>query len=306
MAKPIATINNIPVYSDKQVMGIFNTLVKFMDGSYADVSTGEVVNKGAGYISIGSVPTENSKRKRIQKTFSARDIEVLELSANVNIQPHDGEVEVAITAPESVIEEISLSQADNLVTIKGQGKSNSGGINISGGNISIVGGVIRSGNIQIGGMSRGSINIGGNEPEIEISVKVPFKANVEVSDIEGKVVIGNIRGNLRANINGVGEVNAGEMNKVIGKISGSGTLIVQSVTGDLKVKVSGSGDVKVNGGNISDLEASVSGSGDVHINAEAQTADLDVSGSGDIYIRKVVAKPRKHISGVGEIRVGNW
>ena len=51
----IANINGIEVHSDKTMKSIVNSKITFTDESWCDVSTKQIVNKGQGYISIGSL-----------------------------------------------------------------------------------------------------------------------------------------------------------------------------------------------------------------------------------------------------------
>lgn len=49
----VIRLNGIPVYSDKSIQSIDGTRVTFSDGSWCDVATGEVVNKGSRYMGSG-------------------------------------------------------------------------------------------------------------------------------------------------------------------------------------------------------------------------------------------------------------
>lgn len=87
MARPVATINGQDVYSDKQMIGIVNSKVTFSDGSWCDVATGEVVNKGAGYVNIGTPADSGSSEKTTYgpESFQTQVLDISNVSADVNI-----------------------------------------------------------------------------------------------------------------------------------------------------------------------------------------------------------------------------
>lgn len=325
MTNPIANINGVNVYSDKRVASIVNTRVTFSDGSYADVSTGEVVNKGPGYINIGSLPgvSEKSERKTIQRSFDARNLNMLNLSANAKIEPHDGNaIEVEVTAPESQIDDISITQNGDTVVIENKNHSQgSGGMTVisSGGGSRVMTriGNIRGGNVVVGGrgvsivggniISGNNIVIGGNgEPETIVSVKVPKGSNLDISNVEGEVIIGDTLGNLRTRVSTSSVVRAGKVKKLNAGASSSGEVTVERVNGNASLRASSSGSITVNGGNIEELEASASSSGSIHVRATVQQAELEASSSGQVFANHVVNKPRTHSSSSGRVRVGNW
>lgn len=249
----------------------------------------------------------------VTRSFSGNTLTVEDAIADVNIRSTDATIiEVVITGPKSLIDNIDVSEADGNVAIKGEnGGRNCTTVIRSGGNVISMSQSGRSG-VQIGSIGGGATIIsGGNiiinddgKPETTIDIKVPIGTDLDLSDISGRVSIGDTKSNLRARISGSGSIYASSIKKLYGRISGSGDLTVENITGDASVRVSGSGDVNINNGNIEELEVEVSGSGDVRVYATAQTADLSASGSGDIYVAHVVKSPRKHASGFGDIKVG--
>ena len=308
----VANINGKKVFSDKQVASIINTRVTFTDGSWCDVATGEVVNKGQGFINIGSSAEESGEKITVgPKTFSANALEVRDIIADLDVQVHQANtIEVIIVGPANEVKNIHIKQEGNTVVVEGEDGEASGAdvtiISGRGGSFTRVGRISGSG-VVIGGSIRGtSIISGGGENLTKVTVKVPKGASLNLSDIEGKTRLGDTEGSLRLHIGGGGDVNVGKVQKVNAKISGSGRVAISSIQGNAKLRVSGSGDFSVAGGDIGELEADVSGSGDINIRATVQEADLSVSGSGDIYVFKVVNRPQKHLSGSGSIRVGNW
>jgi len=305
MLEPVATINGRPVYSDKRVSAVINTKVVFDDGSYADVQTGDVVNLGKGYITIGKPPMSAGAEdeKVLNKAFIGTTVEVIDVSANVSIQPYTGnEIRITAKGTESALEDLTISEDHGTVLISGKG---------NGGNV-----ISMNGSVVIGGQRRGvSINshsgrggvvISGPTTLIQIDIQVPERTAIKICGVQGKVNIGNVNGSLRAKVSGVGEMIAGSMTKVSAEVSGAGTITILSVKGDVSLNIQGSGNIHINGGQINNLGVKISGTGDINVNATAEEADFDVSGVGNIYVSQVVKRPYKRVSGFGSIRVGNW
>lgn len=295
---------------------IVNTRITFSDGSWCDVFTGEVVNKGSGYISIGAPANEgsNEKTKLGPKTYRATTLEVQGVEADVTVQPIKGnEMTVVIEGTKSSVENVDvLTQGDTLVV---RGK-NTGGANIRGANVVISGGGISigGGSISIGGMRGGRITTGnstvimsgGDESDIKITIGVPVGSAIKVAGVQGNVVIGDTEGTLHASVLGGSDIKAGKVRDATLSVQGSGDITVASVTGNLSMSVQGSGDIRVRGGKVNLLNINVMGSGDARFNGEAIDANLTVMGSGDIDVDSVKNRPNKNVMGHGDINVGNW
>src|SRR5215213_6652693 len=98
----IATINGKQVFSDKQVARVVNTRVTFTDGSWCDVSTGEVNNAGSGFINIGGSDSSGDVKRVSEgpKRVSASALEVRGIVADVQVDTHHSNViEYTITGP---------------------------------------------------------------------------------------------------------------------------------------------------------------------------------------------------------------
>ncbi len=310
-----ATINGVKVFSDKRVRQIVNTRVEFTDGSWCDVSTGQVVNRGRGEISIGSHPS-NTPSETITKgplRFQASILDLRQLTADASVEPHDGnDMEVTITGPENEVEAIRTGLQGQRLVVEGGSGSGSGGSSISvttRGSKTVISGRgvnIRSSSI-IGGMFGDVASVfsssSGDDGDTKVTVKVPRGTPVSVSGGAGNTHIGNTHGPLTAHVTASGDIEAGSMAKVELHVQGSGDIRVAEVNGPAVVQIMGSGDVTIDGGSISSLTASVMGSGDVTIEGVAQEASLSVMGSGDIRVAHVIKTPSKNVMGSGDIRV---
>jgi hypothetical protein len=322
MPKPIANINGKNVYSDKKVVRIENSRIFFSDGSYVDVITGDIANKGKGYITIGE-PLEGvapDKKKTIEKNFCASAREIKDLAATVDIQPCSGrEIAVKVSGPESGVKDLAIYEEKGTVVVSKKDDGNDGGsisMSFSGDRFTTKMSGVRGRNISCGGISiiNGDITIvgkttiatSGDSADIRIDIEVPVGTALNISDVNGDVTVGDVKGAFRAKINGEGKIITGEVAKVSAAISGAGNIQIASAKGNVNLKISGSGKIAINGGTIDSLDARVSGVGNVQVDATAEEADLSVSGSGNIYVSRVEKRPYKNVSGVGKITIGNW
>ncbi len=303
MSKLVATVNNKKVYSDKSLSGIVNGRLNFSDGSWCDVSTGQVVNKGAGYISIGA-PQQSDSSDKITigpKSFSANVLEVSNLSGvDVDVQVHaKPEIEVTIDGPEDIAKGINLSQSGTRLLVEGD--TNGSGINVTG---------VRIGNItQISGSFSQSISIGGSneeENDTKILIKLPKGTPILLSGVNGTARLGDIESSLTVKATGHGKVFTGKMSSANIDITGSTDVTIDEVSGNIQANIMGSGDIEINDGQAQNVQVSIMGSGDFEFGGKAENASLTIMGSGDIKVAHVINKPRISKMGSGDIKVRNW
>lgn len=287
MARPIATINGREIFSDKTVRTITNTRIDFSDGSWCDGRTGEVVNKGAGYITLGTPPSDemSNTTTRGPQTYNSRSLEVRGVNADVDIEVHsNNNIEVTITGPENLIKGIKVFENGGCLYIEdenqGKGKDSF---------ISKFGNFFSSGNINTTIISGSGIVInqrGNGGSETKISVKVPVGTPVSVSEIIGMTTIGDTEASINVHVIS-GDVNAGRVSDANLKIQGGGDISIEYLSGFLNAQVMGSGDILVKAGKVSMLSASVMGSGDIDINHVVNRPVQNVMGTGDINISKI-------------------
>lgn len=311
MSNVIASINGVDVYSDKQVTDIVNTRINFSDGSWCDVSTGKVVNKGHGYISIGEPNYADAEQDQIGPTaYKAKKLNIEGLSADVDIRPISGsDMIVVVKGSKSAIGDMNVSLNGDTLNIKSfdVGRSSSIG-HVSCSNISINGN-----SISIGGDASGTIISGnktvimhGSQIDVKINIGVPVGSAIIISNIQGNVVIGDINGSLQAHVKGNGNIRAGEVRDAILGIQGGGDINVGCVTGNLSMFIQGNGDIDVKKGFVKQLTANVQGNGDISFHGQAIDASVTIMGNGDINIALVKNRPMKSIMGNGDITIGNW
>ncbi len=305
-------VNGKQIHSDKSVRSIVGTRVEFDDGSWCDVSTGQVVNKGTGYITIGAHPGDAAgpATTRGPERFNPQPLDIRNVNADVNVEIHpENSIEVTIVGPENSVKKIRVTEQCGCLLIESDEDKKGGG------NTIITGG--GRGNVVIGGTVRGmtivsgsSIVIGGSggnaESDVKITVRVPKGNPVSVASIEGNTVIGDIEADLTVNVTTSGNVQAGRVKTVNLNIQGHGDVDVAEVQGNFSAQVMGHGSVKVKAGNMPSVMANVMGHGSVKIKGKAQNASLTVMGHGSINVQHVENKPMTSVMGHGDINVGNW
>lgn len=340
MNQQIATVNGKAVYSDKKLNSIDNTRITFTDGSWCDVSTGEVVNNGKGFISIGTPLTATDEQTTFgPQTFLATTLDVQGVEADVDIKPiNSTQMTVTIVGPKSAVEDIKIRLQGDTLIIQSNGDGSThirgGDVVISGRGAVAIGSVsVRSGGVHTGGRNRDTINTcggafvsglisvsggsfvgrdtivvsdgdGGNNTKIIIGV--PKGSAVKVTSVQGNVVIGDTNGQLHANVFGSNDIKAGKVRDATLAVQGSGNISILAVNGNLSMTIQGSGNIRVRGGSVGSLMVNVMGSGNAKFNGEAMNANLFIMGSGDIDVASVKNKPVQNVMGSGDINVGKW
>lgn len=186
-----------------------------------------------------------------------------------------------MTGPEGQLKAIKVSERSGTIIIGGRG------IAIGGSNISIGGG-------------------GSTPNDVKIIVQVPKGAAVDLSDVDGRITVGDTEGSLRLSVSGEANVRVGRIGTLRARLSGSSQMDIRQVTGDVSINVSGAGSINIAGGEVKELTVSLSGMGNVHFGGTAQDAYLSVSGMGNVNVDRVVNQLHRSMSGMGRITVGNW
>lgn len=138
---------------------------------------------------------------------------------------------------------------------------------------------VQDGTLIIGGDDDATIDFGGSDVSVEITVPTLVGVSVDGSgDLDLPELDG---GSLEVSVDGSGNVRgSGTLDELDATADGSGDIDLGDVTVQrATLDVSGSGDADVHV--VSALDVSVSGSGDVHY-AGDPSVRKDVSGSGDV------------------------
>ena len=306
-------VNGIKIFSDKQISRIVDTRAEFSDGSWCDVNTKQVVNRGKGYITIGAM-TGNENSEKItteEQIFLASNVEVRKVDADVTIEVNDDEkskkISVTISGRENQIKKIGINKKNDALVIQGfcnDGSSQSASTIISQRSISIGGG-----NIKIGSSCGQNIVVVGNKSDnpcdVKILVKVPKGTPITTSQIGGQTIIGDIESpiNISADTN---DIKVGSVTDAIINSMGDSDIEVREISGNLNVNLTGSGKVKIKNGYSPNTVIYLVGSGRVYFRGKAKNAIVSVTGSGNVQLSYVENRPVINITGSGDIDADNW
>lgn len=117
--------------------------------------------------------------------------------------------------------------------------------------------------------------------------------------VNGNTLVIDTWENLQPNIPMNIYVTTPEVNAI--KLSGSGTITVDSIVGDnVEIKISGSGNINANV-NAGLVDISISGSGDMWLDVVSQITYSKISGSGNINLKGSTKDGDFNISGSGNI-----
>lgn len=140
----------------------------------------------------------------------------------------------------------------------------------------------------------------------------------------GDWTVANVRGQLKINDAGSGDVRAGKAGELVVRVAGSGDILTReisgpatvemagsgdvtaaSISGDFNANIFGSGDVKIAGGHAPNMEVHIAGSGDVTFQGVADRLGASVAGSGDVNVARVTGPVHKAVMGSGDVNIGH-
>lgn len=289
--KRIFENQEIIILSNKELAENNGYIITFADGSFINISTRAITNKGSGEIIIRDLPMWPPMVSILkeQKTFDA--IKHLSVSGDMNniiILPNNGgECVVSIGGGNDFVQNCSFyQQGDELHIETPQSRSN---IHVNMGSIWVNG-------------KRLPPRLDDDFGYIEIRCNSLYNLYVNESgagNIFSQVPIKN----LKAKIKGSTSIDAIQLENAELNISGSGSLVADELNGSLYGCISGSGSIDILTGVMDHADVAISGSGDLTIGALVKTAELSHSGSGNMMIAHVLDEYTAQGSGSGSIRV---
>ena len=287
----------VACYSNKTVVSLDETGVKFSDGSTAELSSRRATNVGSGEIVfLGHEymplyqqydPSATSKHFEFGPTENV-DISVVHGEFHLT-HSNDGKTHVRANGHPQFIQNLraeewdktlkiyfeqqdgnNLNHRDNQVVVEVPydiGQNSKIGINGSG--------ILNS---KIAKFHSGSMHINGS------GVITMKEFDICTAGINGSGAITAVSAmEVNSNINGSGKIDFNKAEKMRLTINGSGDIDLKKVA-DIHVGINGSGSVDI--GNMAgdgDFSAKISGSGSVNIgHGSCRKFDVDISGSGDI------------------------
>lgn len=272
---------NLACYSNKTVERGDDTRICFTDGSYADFSDNTVVNCGTGEIRIIEQEKEELSESAdygetlLDKEFTP--FSSLEISNNfpcdIEILPsEDGSYRMHAEGSAKFISLIETSFTSN--------------------------GILRIHVKSVNGNT-------GRTQNNRLTVCVGFERGdflgVQING-SGTLSTGIVFNFATLQINGSGDINISDTDRLSIVINGSGDVSAGNVGTQTVLQINGSGDITC--GDFGEmLSAQINGSGDIS-GFDAGTADLRISGSGDIRIKDITRSLRAVITGSGDIECG--
>lgn len=279
------------VLSNKELALNRGSLITFTDGSFVDVDTRVVTNKGTGEIVIRDLPMWPSMEDIIKKQQTLRHIKHLSVDGGMNnivILPNENtECLISIGGADTFAQNCVVSQSgDELHVETPENKKN----------------------VYI---NRGSIWVNGKRlpPRFEddfgyVEIQCNYLHSLCVNAFGSGEILSYVPIDmLKAKIKGATSIEASQLRNAELNISGSGNLVVDELYGCLYGRVSGSGNIDVLDGLIDYADVAISGSGDLTIGALVKTAKLSHSGSGDIMIAHILEEYTAQRTGSGLLRV---
>lgn len=309
MTSLVATINGKKVYSDKEVQGVINSRINFTDGSWCDVETGQVVNNGPGTISIGS-PDGQSETETITKESEANNLVINNLfTTDVEIATHEEpKIVASFTGPASIVKSLIFTDDNGVFRIESEENESGATIIQSRGNhfSQVTSNIVSGGSIVISTQS-GSISVGGSgqNSNSKLIIKVPKGINIEITNSNGHIRIGDTFGALRLKLSGAAQAVVGQIGRFRGKFSGSTDIEIANIAGRAEINISGASKINVKNGEIKELEINSSGASNTTITATVFDADIDTSGASQVYVKAVNGSLNKSRSGASTIKIGN-
>lgn len=281
----------IMILSNKQFSEKNRYVITFTDGSYVDIDTRTITNKGPGEITIYDLPMWPPMMNIIKEKKVFNSIEHLNVIGDMNniiILPNDeDECIVSIGGANDFVQNSSFYQEGNHLFI--QTPRSKRNVNVTMGSMWVNGKRLSPqldddfGYIEIRCNNLYSLCVNGSGSG-EIFAQIPIK-------------------NLEANIKGSASIHAIQLENAELNISGSGSLVAVELNGDLYGRISGSGNIDILTGDIQHADVEISGSGDLMLGALVKTAALSHYGSGNIIIAHVLNQHTIQSLGSGIVRV---
>lgn len=282
-------VNGVRIETNKDIARISGARVDFTDGSYCDVSTGTVVSKERGYISmIGAGSSSEEMYYFNPVTFNEKSLSLSDLPCSVVITGSDEPgIVLSMYGPKNIAEKIRWRTERGALVIDTNEHYSFPLLDAS-----------------------KTPDLPNNPPasssdEAILRILVPKSAAVFASTSSYPVQINGMEGDVNARVNGSTRVVIGSMKSGTLWLRGSGSIIVAKANGNIDANITGSGTITVDGGVVSDLTVQLTGSGKLVCIPDVSTAKLELTGSGKITAKNITTLVRSQKTGSGTIDTGN-
>jgi transcriptional regulator with XRE-family HTH domain len=302
----------VACYSDKAVLSVDETGVKFADGSTAELSSKMAVNMGQGEISfLQGMQQNNWKTYDMtvnEKQYEFGCLENIDITLNEGnctvVRSADGKTRVTVSGDPRFMFSVKVEEIEGTLKVGwknddksayASGKNNEIRVELpydAGGSAKVNINGYGSCNSEIQRFRTGKLGVNGSGGIRMMDFDELCKVGINGS---GDVKILNA-GEFDLGINGSGNIEVKAADKVKIGINGSGNIEAKAARA-VKVGINGSGNVDVKrltGGG--DFSAGINGSGDVEVkDGECERFDVEISGSGNVTAKGVTARNAKII-----------
>lgn len=203
--------------------------------------------------------------------------------------------------------DINITTRDGNTTVRVGGGSNVGSLSVGGVNMSIIGGVVTVNGVRMdangGKTDNGATSPSEDEPALSALVLVPKGASITIDHLCYDAEIGNVGGPLKAKVSGTRRLTVDRVSEVELECSGTSSVRINDVHGDVTVAGRGCSKVVIEGGYADTLMLNASGTTSMHFGGTATRANLSTSGCSVVNVERVTGKVTKARSGSSAINV---
>lgn len=283
---------DVEVLSDVPIEKSDRNLVRFTDGSLADLDEMKIINIGTGNI-----------RFRIKDKVLPGEVEVKKVGlgflSELYLKSHNAilDFEIIVTDDEPEVELIGTKEFITSIQVK----EYEGSVYINRVGMGDGGPVVSYGRVIFNGK---------REPQWEeidgkviVRVKGLLPSLKVSSNNKGTGIVESPVGKVHIDVTGSQEFDLKSVDILDVLITGSSTINLDQLRSEASIKITGSGDVNIFGGEARQLDLVLTGSGNISANLAAQRANIALMGSGNIILAHAIEGTKEKHGGSGTITV---
>ncbi len=326
-------------YSNKAVDALEGHLIRFSDGSEADLSERTAVNRGPGEVRFLVVDWPLSQKAGERSTTLDGAFSPFQsLNLNISYAPHvqvnvlpgkSGEYRIHAEGTERFISLIETKQEGDELTVAVKSNDGRDSSHLPNTLTVYTGDTVgRRLQIAIGGSSDVEIQPPFDEGHISVNgsgdvratcfesleVRINGSSEIKVKDVlgssniqingSGEVCADSLGQNLHATINGAGEITAKTAGNPTLRIAGSGDISLKKISGRMNASIAGAGQIEC-GGEIEQLSLNVEGSGDFDCpDLVVGEASITTKATATITLGRIVHRSTEKLSENTTLQVG--
>jgi hypothetical protein len=240
----------------------------------------------AALLVLPAVAADNGWTVWPTKTFNAQSLHIEDVvgSVRVNVQP--GPMKVDVSGNPAFVNNVEVTTEGGTLHIDGNSDQPSG--------------------VSVWDWKKwfDYSHVGDNQRDAKLYIKVtvPRGTPVKVEDMIGGVTIGDTYGPVDLETTAA-DATVGRVTGARVSLSGSGTIAIADVLGDLNLEIAGSG--KVTSGHANNVKAEIAGSGNAILGTITGNLDIDIAGSGDFTAQRTRGSVKVDIAGSGNVKIAD-